>query len=261
MSRKNTSPRLRATKDYAMFKANKANRRIEDAHLRKLRPSMQQYGWIPSFPMTVLKNGDGRFSILDGQHRFTLAQDLGLSVWFVEVDHEYDVPKINGGQVPWNTAAYAGNFADRGMKDYAEVIAFADDHGVSIGFAAHLLAGQTGFSNIRHAFRDGEYRVVDREYANKVAFLYNEIKAEIHRAVDKSLLLALMAVVRVDGFEPERLMSGVRKLPERVQKFGTRDGALEMLEYLYNYGRRGPKVALKVAAENAMNARNAGFKS
>ena len=248
------TPKLRATKDYRLFSVSKHNRDINPGHLRKLKPSMEEYGWIPAFPMLVRRTAKG-LEILDGQHRFSVARELGLAVWFVECDDGFNIPLINASQVPWRTLDYAESFSKCGKGDYSEVIAFAEIHQMQIGDAAALLAGTTSFPNIRKCWIAGTYRITERDYAERVAYLYTSIREMTHATVDKSLRLALIAIARVPGVDYARLVRNAARLPERFMKFATREGALQMLEAVYNYGRR-EHVGIKVAAENAMRDRN-----
>ncbi len=73
---------------------------------------------------------------------------------------------------------------------------------------------------------------------------------------NQSLRYALIAIARVPGVDYKRLIRNAEKNPERFVKFGSRDGALTMLEFVYNYAAHGAKFPLKIAAENAMKERN-----
>lgn len=245
-----------STTNYAMFTVSKENRDVDPKHLRKLKPSMVAYGWIEAFPMLVKKTKLG-LEIVDGQHRFFIAQELGIEVWYKVDAEDYDVARINAGQVPWNTRNYAESYAKRGHPEYAEVLAFAGANRMSTSQAAALLAGQSNFSNVRDEWRTGKYKITDRDHAEKVAYLYTKIREIMHASVDKSLSLALIAIARVPEIDLQRLLHNAAQIPERFVKFGTRDGALAMLEFVYNYRTRGNRVALKVMAENVMHQRNA----
>jgi hypothetical protein len=253
----NNKPTLRSTKDYSLFTVSTCNRDVDPGHMRKLKPSMSEYGWIPAFPMLVRRTSKGGLEIIDGQHRFSLAVELGLAVWFVELEMGYDVARINNAQVPWKTRDYAVSFSHRGVEDYAEVLDFAAENNVPISDAAAMLAGTIIFGNVRKDWIAGTYKITDRKHAERVAYLYNNIRQISGRmSVDQSLRYALIAIARVPGVDYKRLIRNAAKNPERFVKFGSRDGALTMLEFVYNYAAHGAKFPLKIAAENAMKERN-----
>ncbi len=247
---------LKTTRDYSQFIVSDTNRSVDSRHIRKLMDSMGEYGWIPAFPMLVHRTGCG-MEIIDGQHRFFVAKALGLPVWYVECENGYDVARINRPQCPWKLMDYAENFAKRGVESYAEALEFAEKNGMTIGDAAALLGGTTSYSNIREAWMSGEYQITDRNHAERVAYLYTSLRGISREAVDRAMRLALIAVARVPGIDYRRLVRNAKALPDRLVKYATRDAALDMLEEVYNYRHSGNKYPLKVAAQNAMIARNA----
>jgi len=250
---------LRSTKDYKLFSVSDANRSVDPLHIRKLKDSMAEYGWIPAFPMLVHRTRRG-LEIVDGQHRFFVAKDLDIAVWFVECENGYDVARINQPQCPWKTRDYAESFTKRGVQAYAEAMEFAEKNGLTIGDAAALLAGTIHFGNIAQQWKSGDFVIKDREHAERVAYLYVSLRQISRAAVDRAMRLALIAVARVSDIDYIRLIRNAEALPERLVKYATRDAALDMLEEVYNYRIRGSKFPLKVMAENAMRDRSAAAK-
>ena len=249
------SPKLRSTKDYSLFKLTNKNRPIDARHVKKLSASMQAYGWLPSFPMTCKKDGD-KLVIEDGQHRFALAKELGLAVWFVDLGNtQVDIPTINAGCVPWSFSHYIGSFAGRGLPDYQELIEFHAEHQVPLLTAAAILAGTCSDSNVYAFIRAGTYKIKDRDYAGRVAAIYSELRKMNKARVKEPMLQAIAAVARVKDIDLAALIKNIHRSPELLKEHSTRDGALEVLESIYNFGRR-IRVPLKIAAENAMRERN-----
>lgn len=247
-------PQLRNTTNYGMFRRNDANRPVDPRHLKKLRQSMALYGWIPAFPMMVRSDATGRV-ILDGEHRFTIAQELDLTVWYVEVSGDYNVPKINEGAVHWSSVDYGTSYAEQNVRDYAEVIAFASEYSMPITDAAAILGGTCTFGNVSKSWKEGTYTIRDRAYARKVAYVYDALRNIKREAADKSLRLALMAACRVQDFDADRMIRKARQYPDGLQKFATRDAALTMIETIYNRGR-GAAVPLRINALAAMAERD-----
>ena len=250
------SPKLRSTKDYSLFKLTNKNRPIDALHIKKLMPSMKLYGWLPSFPVTCRRAGD-KFIIDDGQHRFAIAKELGLCVWFVDVGEvDIDIPLVNHGQTSWTHAQFVGSYAARGYSDYVELIEFKTQHGIPLLVSAAILAGTCSCGNIYPQIKNGTFKIKDRQYANKVAAVYAEVRKVNAVRAKEPMLQAVAAVARVASVNMDDLMRNLHRGPELLKEHSTRDGALEVLESIYNFGRR-VKVPLKIAAENAMRARNA----
>src|SRR5262245_51957840 len=102
---------------------------------------MKKYGFLEVFPIVVYRNGSDHFVVKDGQHRLAVAESLGLTVYYVEDDTDFDVAKVNEATKIWVLRDYAQKFAANGVKPYQEGLEFAERHGLPIGTAFSLLSG------------------------------------------------------------------------------------------------------------------------
>jgi hypothetical protein len=254
MSERIKPPKLNVTKDYSLFHHDPANRPLElPAHL-PLKRLMDKWGFLPEFPIVCYRK-NGKLYIKEGQHRHAFAEELGLPIYWIETNSDYDISEIQAGMKKWSVANYAGRWAAAGIKDYEECIAFADRYGLQMGHAAALLSGVVNASLIRRKFQDGEFRVTDRKWADSVGSMYSEIVA-LEKAVKSSRFLeACMAVCRVPDFEPARFIHNAKKCRDRLIAYSTRDSYLEMIEEIYNRGRQ-TLLGVKAAATMAMRERN-----
>lgn len=249
-------PKIGVTWNYDQFTVADDNRPLDLKRHRALERNMEEDGFIPGCPIICIRRSR-KLIVKDGQHRLYFARKLGLPVYWIEVEEDFDVAKLNNAQKGWLTADYAGKFAEAGADDYKEVLQFREDHGVPITLAAALLAGVTTFGTVAHKFYAGEYKVTDREYARAVVAIYTPLIKIDKRLKHMQFLMACMAVARVKGFGAKRLLAGVDRARQKVVMFGSRDGYLAMLEELYNYGRGKPTwVPLKLEAQKEMAARN-----
>lgn len=246
---------LRTTKDYRLFDRSKTNRPVHLEKRAALRASMEKYGWIPAYPMHVMRNGQGRLVITDGQHRFEIAKELGVAVWFVECDEPIDVAEVNQGQKPWNISDYAGTYAQRGIQDYVEVQEFSAKYRIPLSIAAALMSGTLAYRNVFNAFCGGTWKIKDREFAERVAVIIEAASAFCRFAKGRAFVDAVAACCRVRGFSTERMINAIKRCPEKLAPYGTRDAMLVMLEDMYNFGKR-EMFALRIEAITAMRDRN-----
>jgi hypothetical protein len=110
-------------------------------------------------------------------------------------------------------------------------------HRLPITIAFSLLAGTTTFSNTQRSFLDGSYRVKDRAWADLVAAVYGPFSASKH-CRNARFIEACMAICRVENFDAQRLLQGLKRCQDKLASFSTRDAYLEMLEVIYNFGRK-----------------------
>jgi hypothetical protein len=245
---------IQSTKNYSMFSRSDDNRPTDAKKHKKLRQSMEKYGYLKSFPIVVRKEG-GVYVVKDGQHRLLFAQSLGLEVWWVEEDVDFDIATVNSTSKTWVLKDYAEKYAESGLSDYQEGMDFSKNHGMSLGTAFALLAGTTNFGNVSDDFTSGQFKVKDRPWADAVAGIYGPLCGMSSDLKNVRFIEACMAVCRVPSFVPTRLIQGAKNCREKLVAYSTKDAYLDMLEFIYNW-KRTNLVGLKSLATMAMRERN-----
>jgi hypothetical protein len=252
-----SSPKkVNVTRNYRMFARSEDNRALVPHKHKRLLESMRLYGFLPEFPIVCCRDANKHLIVKDGQHRLSIAETLGLPVYWIEESAAWDVAIVNSTQKGWVPRDYAERYARAGNADYLEGLDFMDANRLPIGLSFALLAGTTTFANIQAAFLRGEFRVKDRKWAASVAAIYRPFHAASKACRNARFIEACMAVCRVKEFEPDRLLHGLNRCREKLVAFSTRDAYLEMLEEIYNFGKR-QLYPLKIAALTAMRERNA----
>lgn len=251
--------KIQATKNYRLFGRSAENRPLDLKKHKRLLESMKKYGFIPSYPIIVYRGTDGNLILKDGQHRLAIAETLGLTVYWTEEAIDFDVAEINSTPKGWQLRDYAQKHQANGLKVYQEGLDFADHYGLKIGVAFALLGGVTGYTAIARPFIEGRFKIKDRPWAEQVAGIYKPL-ADMKAALNNSRFLeACMAVCRVPEFDKTRLLECAERCRDKLQPYSTRDAYLDMLEEVYNFGRKR-LVGLKAAAITAMRSRNAAVK-
>lgn len=251
------SKKIQSTKNYRLFNRSDENRVLDLRKHKALEESMKAYGFLACFPVVCRREGDGKLVVKDGQHRLAIAEVLGLSVYWVEEDVDFDVAMINNAAKNWQVNDYALRFAANGNKDYQAGLDFAELHGMNVSISFALLAGQSTWSNIANTYRAGDFKVKDHAYASKVASIYGPMAALSGALANRRFIEACMAACRVEGFDPNRLLQGAEKCREKIVPYSTRDAYLGMMEEIYNFNRQRQNVLpLKFLAINAMAERN-----
>lgn len=250
------STKVTSTKNYKLFSRSGDNRPLDPKKHKRLKKSMEKYGYLPCYPIVCIRDKKQNLIVLDGQHRLYMAELLGLPVAYAVVDEAFDIATINGTQEKWNTRNFAETFAAQGKREYQEGIEFADRYGIAIGIAFGLLAGTANLSNVHEEYYGGTFHIRDKEWAEVVGNIYATIVGLSPRLRNTRLLEACMAVARTDNFDPQRLLGGAEKCRDKLVPYSTRDAYLDLLETIYNFGRQ-KLVSLKINAIQAMRDRSA----
>lgn len=249
------SSQVKMSKDYKRFQFSFENREINLSKHSRLKKSMEEHGFLPSFPILVKSHGE-RFEIIDGQHRFTFAQQLNLPVYYLEATEEdLDIAGINNTSVKWSVDDYAHKYA-KTNEDYQFLIEFSQKYKISINRSASMLFGHASAGYVSEEFKDGRFKVRDQAYAFKIGEIYSEIGSLCKETQNSRFTDALSAVCRVEEFDHERFIRTAKRCRELLGSYSTRDGYLEMIEKIYNHGSKFP-IPLKLMAINVMRKRNA----
>ena len=248
--------KIQATKNYRLFRRHEGeNRRLEVAKRRKLKDSMKLYGFLKCFPIVCYRDKDGNLVVKDGQHRLTIAEELGLTVYFVVEETDFDVAIVNSAAKGWSNNDYAWKHAANGTAAYQEILDFSERFSIAVSLSATLLSGQSSFGNIRHHFQDGTFKIKDRRWAEAVAGLYSQMRRLSPALSNNHFLSACQAVCRVPEFDSARLLKCAERCIDKLVTYGNRDSYLSMIEEIYNFGRAN-KHALKIPAISAMRERD-----
>ena len=256
---KTTVPKLQVTKNYRLFKRSVSNRPIDEKKHRRLKVSMETYGFLDAFPIVCSRNGDKQLEVRDGQHRLLFAESLNLPVYYIVTEQEFRIADVNSTAKTWVLADYAKNYAENGSDDYRELIEFHESYGMPFGTCAAMLAGTVSFTNINEAFITGTFQINDREWAHRVATVYKPLTLIDKRLRSSRLIEACMAACRVEWFDIKRMLQNAERCREKLVPYSTRDAYLDMLEDVYNFGRK-QLMGLKAASIMAMRERNAAVK-
>jgi len=124
MKKKSEIPKINVTKNYRMFGRSADNREVDLKKHRRLYESMRRYGFLPCYPIICPRDANKHLYVKEGQHRLAIAEELGLPVYWVETDVDFDVAVVNCTQKVWTPIDYAKKHA-ADNPDYREGLDFS----------------------------------------------------------------------------------------------------------------------------------------
>lgn len=115
---------IKCSKDYGLFHSYGPQRELIPNLVAKITRSMKKRGFSPTKPITVNKF----MEIVDGQHRFQAAKNLGLPIYYMQ-DNDVtvdDVREMALAQAPWNIADYVSSQIRQGNECFARLAVLRD---------------------------------------------------------------------------------------------------------------------------------------
>lgn len=249
------TPNLQQTKNYALFKLDPTNRSVE--RTKKLFGSMKKHGFMPAYPLHCVKSGN-HLVVKDGQHRLTVAQSLGLAVFYVIVEScSASIPELNIAK-PWSLFDYASSHKNAGKSDYQTLLEFKDSTRLPLLICVSLLSGESAASgNHRDYLKDGRFTIKPgaMDIAMTVARIVDAAGTHIKWSRNTLFVDAISKCCRAKEFDPETFISRMSANPALLQLQPTRETFLRMVESIYNYRSRNT-IPLAFLAAKATKDRN-----
>ncbi len=252
--------KLRCTHDYSLFVTNEMNRDVR--RLQYLRDSMRAYGYDPGFPLRCVRRTDGKLKITHGNHRFHIARELDLPVWFVEVDREIPLYDSEAAGRAWSVEDFTVARARGGDHNAQAVLEYREETGIGLGACISLVGGEGATSHNRpKQMVRGTFRIGDRAHAEEIKSLVQKLHAAgVAFASSTPLVGALSKLLFVPEFEPKRLLARVADYPHVMKKQGTVDQYLELCETVYNWHvPAGNRINIAFRARQIAKQRSTSF--
>lgn len=228
------------TSDYDKFQFMTANRDVSRQYVNSLKQALQAHPEI--MEMQPLLCNENLF-IIDGQHRFTAAVELGMPITYAVVPGiGIEVARaMNILQRSWGPRDFAKSYAIGNNKHYQAYIKAQDDYELGHNILMAYLT-QKKIHGANKGFRQGLFEVEDvakgREFLDRLL----EIKENIPFVLTTPFAFALLKCFTNPVFKYDRFIDKLKKHGNMVLHRSTsEDDYLRMIEEIYNYnmGEKG----------------------
>jgi hypothetical protein len=237
------SSQVHSTSDYSKFKILSGNRKVNELHLKRLIKSFEK-NYLFS-PITINEN----WEIIDGQHRFFAAKNLGLPIFYIMV-FGYSLPEVqilNSNTSNWNKNDYLEAYCDLGYKPYLIMNKFMQDFPMfALTTCEALLRNRSGeyYNDRSKGFEMGDL-VIDNlplSYENaKKILMFKPYYVGYHRHI---FVLTLISLFKNPNYNHLEMINKIKYQSSLLVHCSLRHQYLSILEEIYNFKRRD-KVSLR----------------
>lgn len=226
---------IESSKDKSRFISNIEQRPHLESHIQDLKASMKEFGYIPSQPVAVIRQG-AKLLIIDGHSRFDAATQLGIEFCYIILDPKFaEAVQILNIQKAWTSYDCARRFAIRGEPDYKTLLKYVQK-GIPLVSAASMLYGQSaGSGNAMRRIKDGRFEVRDTDQIDLVASFLEELSETCPAVKSANFMNALSMCYLVPEFDGKRLRAKIATNPRSLTKTTTRDEMLLQIEEIFNF--------------------------
>lgn len=223
------------TLEYDKFKFMEGNRPINWNHVERLKREMLvDPEWFEYEPMLVNEN----FYILDGQHSYLAAKDVGHPLYYkVRKGATLDsTRRMNTTRRQWTMDDFAHSFATSGRKDYIEFVRLRARHPeINNSILLIILAGGRR-NGLGDSFRRGEFKIDNRDEANEHIDRLQKIIDLTHAVINTPMAVALLQLFKADNeFDFDHFLKKLERAKEEFVPSSTVRNCLRSIEDVYNY--------------------------
>ncbi len=241
------------TTDYNGLTTTRGNRAINKLHVHRLKESFRRkYLFAP-----ILINE--KDEIIDGQHRYQAAKELGLPIRFSYVNGYglEEVQMLNTNMKNWTKYDYLNAFCDLGYSEYLKFRNFMRRFpDFDIKACEAILTGQTGNPNTStksvlagrkyktRYFEEGDLKIPDYEKSVEQAEKIMMIKPYYDGYTRSTFVRSMVGLFKHENYSHSQFLQKLKNQPTALQHCTNITQYKLLIEEIYNYRSR-EKVSLK----------------
>lgn len=233
---------IKKTNDYSILKKHISNRELDRDNLARIKASLSFKNMLNVRPILVNK----QMEIIDGNHRFAAAKELGIEIYYMIQDDskDEDIVLLNTNQKPWNVYAYLNYYCSRNNPNYVRLKNFMEKMDIKdIYYPLSLLGNDSGV-NLKQ-FKQGKF-VFSQDtsdlqnsllYIRKIQAVLDKVMVGKNRSFYKSsrFVRSLGVLSRRENFDYPTLIKKLEGRLEAVYVCYSVPGYIEMLKKIYNW--------------------------
>lgn len=228
----------RSTTDYSQFSFLVDNRQTATAHINKLKNAIRNNPEILEVQPILVNE---KMQIIDGQHRFQAASELGLPIHYNMVKglDIHTAREMNVLQRKWGIDDYATSYSKAGNENYLRFNEARHKHPSLSASTIMLVLGGDNGSKETHDFRSGKFVVTRNEEDADWMLVQLEMIREITNGMplSKSFVSAFVQAIDNEDFSYEIFLNNLKKKPEMFHRTGTVRDSLRMVEDIHNHNK------------------------
>lgn len=225
---------VRESKNYDDFEFLINNRDRRHGHIENLKKAFEISGNLTQVQPILVNE---RMEIIDGQHRFYAAKELGLPIYYTVVPGLgiNDARQMNILHKSWDLDDYAASYADGGDANYKRYLELKEDYGFSHSIILTYINGDEK-KGAQSGFRAGEFTLSPDEVLKARERLdhLTDVAEQIPMASQKEFAVALLKCMNVADYDTARMVNKLQYSHD-IPKYASVLDYQRALEDIYNW--------------------------
>lgn len=236
------------------FKFHECNRPTDDVqsknHIKAMSENMAKSGFRSNEPIIVTRaDKDGKFYVIDGQHRLLAAIAAGIYIYYV-IDESVKLTsksifeafvKYNENKKVVRKNDYVHGYAKMGNENFITLQEFGEQYPMFTLTERMMLLRNSGTKHAgKENFAKGKFDVADVKIAHKWANYLLQLREHFESGFNKSVFVRTMLTIleKEPNFKFDEFVHKVKIRPGSIHLCGDKKSYAQMIEDIYNYKRK-----------------------
>jgi hypothetical protein len=243
------------TKDYSIFSQASGNRKINPVHVIRLKNSFNKHYLL--CPISV----NEKYEIIDGQHRFEAAKELGLPIYYF-ITEGYglkEIKTLNTNMSNWEKEDHLQAFCNAGYVEYLQLRHFKDKYphfslstciaimtnsGGGVDNRRKTLDDEGRVKQFNQIFKEGGFKSIPLFEAIEIANKINDFSVYFKSYNTETFVRTAIAIFKHKNYNHAKMLSKLSLNPTALKKCALQSQYRLLLEEIFNYKSRD-KVSLR----------------
>lgn len=225
---------IKTSTDYKKFQIMGGNRVINVNHVNQLKREME---YDPELAVAEPILVNEHMFIVDGQHRFTAAKELGLPIYYIVKPGATveTAARMNITQRRWTMDDFAKSYADRGREDYIEMLRIKKMYPRFNNSLLVLILSGGRQNNSTDTFRRGDFKIANKEGALEQLEMLKQVVDRTGIQMNVPMAAAFLQVLKNEDFNWVKFMGKLDGKPDNLVVSGIVRNCLRSIEDVYNH--------------------------
>jgi len=254
--------KIESTKCYGLFTQHPLNRGVKEANLKHLKEKILKNNHLDANPIIVTDydrsadtNADTNeeepmFFIVQGGHRWTIAQELGLDLYYVYKPNlsDDDIRNLNQA-LAWSQTDWLEFYIKLGNPQYQFANRLMKTYKFPLSPVLLIVSFDKGHQKIPVEFREGKLQAPNMELSTKIAAtlrrtldgIPNALRNQKKILLNRNFVKILVALSCDKNFSLEQFEKKCVQYPHKLTHCPTIKVAAQVLLELYNWNQKVTK--------------------
>lgn len=226
---------VQSSTNYGAFSFLNANRAVSERHVGAIKRSFEDNGnFTQAQPILV----NEQLQIIDGQHRFTAARELGVPIFYTVVPGlgAKQAREMNLLHREWEAEDYLRAYANDGQRPYILFQELQGEYpGISLTTLITYVAGAQ-INGIHKKFRDGRLKLTatTMDKARRRLNRLVELRALTDAFKRQPMAMALLRVMATEYYKHSKMVRKVENQRSEIRAYQSMADNVRQLEDVFN---------------------------